>query len=510
MNSVGLEQIQVLERGPELPLHRAKKQKNLGTYVKSNLALLFLICSLSFSINTYASVELDTELLITDNALFFNGNKVKGSHTDNNPEGYDYIFGNALSPHGDCIKVYKHFVFMTWYRGGKNNRHVMLSRFNTKTGVVRTIQFPHQHTGFKGKWWLGETHNTIAVGISPINDTIHLLYDMHRNGRVEAFSEDYLRYSYSLQGAATVSDDKFTLEQFVNSSAGHYKHLAFDGISDIDKTKLLTYPAFFTGEDGNLFMKMRYGFSANGKMLFARYDGKKWHGYYDFNTVLASEHGSEHNWGLYGDFKFTGGKFRIAFQRRSKNTSDKYLYQNGIYYAYSDDPHGVSDWKNAYAEPIEIPLAISEHIQIEEPGDWAKTQKKNQVSIVHGFDFTVTNNGDEHFISKVEDLEFNEEINLHTFRKLGQKSFTTVQVPFGGQLFSNGDDVYLTGLKNGHVAIAKAEDNAEAFTTIYEHKQGPAFDKAVVFFKDNMAYYFLKDAEGTGDARRLYLQVFSL
>jgi len=510
VNSVGLEQIQVLERGPELPLHRAKKQKNLGTYVKSNLALLFLICSLSFSINTYASVELDTELLITDNALFFNGNKVKGSHTDNNPEGYDYIFGNALSPHGDCIKVYKHFVFMTWYRGGKNNRHVMLSRFNTKTGVVRTIQFPHQHTGFKGKWWLGETHNTIAVGISPINDTIHLLYDMHRNGRVEAFSEDYLRYSYSLQGAATVSDDKFTLEQFVNSSAGHYKHLAFDGISDIDKTKLLTYPAFFTGEDGNLFMKIRYGFSANGKMLFARYDGKKWHGYYDFNTVLASEHGSEHNWGLYGDFKFTGGKFRIAFQRRSKNTSDKYLYQNGIYYAYSDDPHGVSDWKNAYAEPIEIPLAISEHIQIEEPGDWAKTQKKNQVSIVHGFDFTVTNNGDEHFISKVEDLEFNEEINLHTFRKLGQKSFTTVQVPFGGQLFSNGDDVYLTGLKNGHVAIAKAEDNAEAFTTIYEHKQGPAFDKAVVFFKDNMAYYFLKDAEGTGDARRLYLQVFSL
>ena len=493
-----------------MPLHRAKKQKNLGTYVKSNLALLFLICSLSFSINTYASVELDTELLITDNALFFNGNKVKGSHTDNNPEGYDYIFGNALSPHGDCIKVYKHFVFMTWYRGGKNNRHVMLSRFNTKTGVVRTIQFPHQHTGFKGKWWLGETHNTIAVGISPINDTIHLLYDMHRNGRVEAFSEDYLRYSYSLQGAATVSDDKFTLEQFVNSSAGHYKHLAFDGISDIDKTKLLTYPAFFTGEDGNLFMKIRYGFSANGKMLFARYDGKKWHGYYDFNTVLASEHGSEHNWGLYGDFKFTGGKFRIAFQRRSKNTSDKYLYQNGIYYAYSDDPHGVSDWKNAYAEPIEIPLAISEHIQIEEPGDWAKTQKKNQVSIVHGFDFTVTNNGDEHFISKVEDLEFNEEINLHTFRKLGQKSFTTVQVPFGGQLFSNGDDVYLTGLKNGHVAIAKAEDNAEAFTTIYEHKQGPAFDKAVVFFKDNMAYYFLKDAEGTGDARRLYLQVFSL
>lgn len=491
-------------------VHHAKKFKKWDVFVKNNLAPLLLISSISFSINIYASVKLETELLVTDNALFFNGNKVKGSYTENNPDGYDYIFGNALSPHGDCIKVYKHFVFMTWYQGGKNNRHVMLSRLNTKTGVLKTIQFPHQHTGFRGKWWLGETHNTIAVGISPVNDTIHLLYDMHRNGRVEAFSQDYLRYSYSLEAAASVPDDKFTLEQFVNSPAGHYKHLAFDGIDDIDTTKLLTYPAFFTGKGGNLFMKMRYGFSANGKMLFARYDGKKWHGYYDFNQVLTSEHGSEYNWGLYGDFKYTGGKFRIAFQRRSKNTSDKYLYQNGIYYAYSEDPHGVSDWKNAYAEPIKIPLAISEKIQIEEPGDWSKTKKKNQVSIVHGFDFTVTNSGDEHFISKVEDLEFNEEINLHTFRKSGQKRFTTVRVPFGGQLFSNGDDVYLTGLKDGHVVIAKAEDNSETFTTIYEHKQGPAFDKAVVFFKDNKAYYYLKDAEGSDDTRSLYLQVFSL
>ncbi|MEC8375997.1 MAG: hypothetical protein VX078_14485, partial [Pseudomonadota bacterium] len=161
-------------------VHHAKKFNKLGIFVKNNLAPLLLISSISFSINIYASVKLDTELLVTDNALFFNGNKVKGSYTENNSDGYDYIFGNALSPHGDCIKVYKHFVFMTWYQGGKNNRHVMLSRLNTKTGFVKTIQFPHQHTGFRGKWWLGETHNTIAVGISPVNDTIHLLYDMHR------------------------------------------------------------------------------------------------------------------------------------------------------------------------------------------------------------------------------------------------------------------------------------------------------------------------------------------
>ncbi|WP_269520514.1 BNR-4 repeat-containing protein [Alteromonas sp. BMJM2] len=490
--------------------HSAQDLRASLVSIKQNLVSLSLVYSLLFSISASASVSLDTETLVTDKAIFFNGNQVKGSYSKNNPEGYDYIFGDALSPHGDCIKVYKHFVFMTWYQGGKDNRHVMLSRLNTKTGVLKTIQFPHRHTGFRGKWWLGETHNTIAVGISPADDTIHLLYDMHRNGRVEAFSSDYLRYSFSIEGAASAPDEDFALPLFVNSPAGHYKHLEFSGIEDVDTTKLLTYPAFFTGDNGDLFMKMRYGFSANGKMLFARYDGKKWQGYNDFNRVLASEHGSEYNWGLYGDFKYTGGKFRIAFQRRSKNTSDKYLYQNGIYYAYSDDPQGVLNWKNAQDAPIEIPLAISEQIQIEEPGDWAKTQKKNQVSIVHGFDFTVTNSGDEHFVSKVEDLEFNEQINLHTFRKAGQKDFTTVRIPFGGQLFSNGDDVYLTGLKNGRVVIAKAKGKAENFTTIYEHSEGPHFDKAVVFFKDSKAYYYLKKAEGSGDKRSLFLQIFSL
>jgi hypothetical protein len=442
--------------------------------------------------------------------MFFNGNKVTGQHTENNPNGYDYIFGNALSPHGDCIKVYKHFVFMTWYRGGKKDRHVMLSRLNTQTGVIKTIEFPHRHTGFRGKWWLGETHNTIAVGISPKNDTIHLLYDMHRNGNVKAFEDDYLRYSYSVSGAATVADDEFTLDLFVNSEAGNYKHLNFAGIDDVNTTKLLTYPAFFTGNDGELFMKMRFGYSRNGKMLFARYDGTQWHGYHDFNRVLASEHGSKYNWGLYGDFKYLAGKIRIAFQRRLKNLNDKYLYQNGIYYAYSNDPKGVEQWKDANGKDISIPLSKSELIQIAEPGDWAKTKKKDHVSIVHGFDFTVTDKGDEHFISQVTDLEFDEVINLHTFRKAGNTEFTTMQYDLGGQLYASGDDVFLIGLQDGRVNIAKAKGGTSEFTRVYQHSEGLMFDKGALYVSNGKAYYYLKQATGEGDTRALYLQVFEL
>ncbi|WP_111979628.1 BNR-4 repeat-containing protein [Algibacillus agarilyticus] len=458
----------------------------------------------------FAKVSFESQTLITDRAMFFDGNKVGVKHTANNPDGYDYVFGNALSPHGDCIKVFQHFVFMTWYRGGVEDRHVMLSRFNTKTGVLKTITFPHRHTGFKGKWWLGETHNTIAVGISPKNGSIHLLYDMHRNGNVPAFDDDYLRYSFSKAGAATVSDEQFTLQQFVNSKAGHFKHLKFPGIDDVNTTRLLTYPAFFADKRGDLFMKMRFGYSANGKMLFARYDGNQWHGYDEFNSTNASEKGSEHNWGLYGDFKYVGGKFRIAFQRRSKNKTDKYKYQNGIYYAYSNDRTGKTEWKTPNGKDLNLPVIEADLIKIAEPGDWVKTSKKDQVFISHGFDFTVTDAGDEHFVSQIRDQEFNVIKNLHTYRKVGDKKFTTEAYNGGNQLYTSGNNVYVIGLKNGRVNIVLTKGGTSDFKQVYQHQAGPKFDKGVVNVADGKVYYYLKQAEGTGDKRKLYLQVFDL
>lgn len=472
--------------------------------------LSFVGLAVLFHPSLYAKVGFLSETKITEQAMFFNGNKVSNKHNENNPNGYDYLFGNALSPHGDCIKVYKTFVFMTWYRGGIEDRHMMLSRFNTKTGVLKTIEFPHQHTGFRGKWWLGESHNTIAVGISPKNDTIHLLYDMHRNGNVPAFADDYLRYSYSIEGAASVPDEAFTLNQFVNSKAGHYKHLGFPGIDDVNTTQLLTYPAFFTGDQGDLFMKMRFGYSANGKMLFARYDGEQWHGYHEFNRMMASEHGSDYNWGLYGDFKYTGGKFRVGFQRRSKNKSDKYLYQNGIYYAYSDDPKGITAWKTPEGKALKLPVSQAELIKIAEPGDWVKTTKKDQAVIIHGFDFTVTDAGDEHFVSQIQDTEFNVTKNLHTYRKVGNENFVTVEYDGGNQLYTSGKNVYVIGLKQGRVNIVKTRGGTSEFKEIYQHKAGPIFDKGVVIVADGKVYFYLKQAQGIGDKRPLYLQVFDL
>lgn len=488
--------------------------KNHNVQMKSVIQFcgFMAIGLLSFLGTSYASaqIKLEQEVKITDSVMFFDGVSVPLNTTTNSTTGYDYVYGNALTPHGDCIKTYKNFVFLTWYRGGKLDRHVMLSRYNTETKVLKTIEFPHQHTGYDGKWWIGETHNTISVGICPKDSTIHMLYDMHRNGNVPAFANDYLRYSYTVDGGATVADDDFTIDQFVNSPAGNYKHLSFNGIDDVTVTKLLTYPDFFTNDEGDLFMKNRFGYAENGRFLFAKYDGIKWKGYTDFNRSNASNYGSQFNWGLYGEIKYLNGKIRIGFQRRSNNGNDKFLYQNGIYYAYSDDPSGLTQWKDFKGQEFTRPLADADKIKIAEPGDWVQTTQKDKVYIVGGFDFTVTAAGDEHFVSTVKDNQYNVTKKLHTYRKAGDADFTTVEYNAGSELYAAGNDVFVIGLKNGRVNIVKTEGGTSNFRQVYQNTTGPTFDKGVANIYDGKLYYYLKKAGGTGDKRTTYLQIFDL
>ena len=480
--------------------------------ITSKLRYSSLVFLFTWFVN--AQVVLESEVHITDLAMYFDGNKVALSTSTNSQSGYDYVYGTALTPHGDCIKAYENYVFMTWYRGGKNDRHVMLTRYNKDTGVKKTIEFPHQHTGYNGKWWIGETHNTIAVGICPKDGTIHMVYDMHRNGNVAAFSNDYLRYSYSVKNAATVSDDEFDINLFVQSPNNNYKHLAFPGITDTNTTKLLTYPAFFTNDQGDLFMKNRFGYSENGKFLFAKYDGHDWEGYTDFNRTGASGFGSEYNWGLYGDMKYLNGKIRIGFQRRSNNRQDKYLYQNGFYYAYSDDPSGLNQWKDHEGLGFSRPLAIADKILISEPGDEVSTTQKNAVYMVSGFDWTVTENNDIHFIGKVKDNENNVTKYVHTYKPAGATSFTTSTNFSGAEtLYSSGDNVYIIGLNSsGRPRIKKASGGTNLFTTVYEATTGKRFRKGQAYIYEGKLYYYLLENNTTDsdDTQPTYMQIIDL
>lgn len=486
-----------------------KTMKSLKIAVLSGLLLLPVFLK--------AQVVFEREVKVTDIALHFDGVRVNSEDAPNSSTAYDYKFGPQISAHGDCIATYKEYVFMTWYKGGKDNRHMMLTRYNTETGTQKTIEFPHQHTGWRNIWYIGESHNTIGVGVSPIDGTVHLLFDMHAYSRTRptdgSLANDYFRYSYSKKNVADVSDEDFTIDQFVKDSDGDYTHLSLNGAENHGTFSEFTYPKFFTNNQGDLFFSMRKGSSSNGGYHFAKYDANtsSWSSFIKFADKNASSHGQNYNWGMYGRVQYAGGKIRIGFQRRSNNKNDKYLYQNGFYYAYSDDQSGQTNWKNVDGEPFSTPLRDADKILVYEPGNLVETTQKDQVYMVGGFDWTVTDRGDVHIIGRVKDNENNITKNVHAYKKSGDTDFTTSTDFTGGErLYTSGDNIYMIGLNSaGRIFIEKSEGGTNNFTKVYEATSGKRFRHGRAHISEGKLYYYMME-QASGDQRPLYLQIIDL
>jgi hypothetical protein len=487
---------------------------NKITYTKN---AIILITALFISFTSFSQVTLEKEVKITDLGLHFDGSKVASNATNKGDSApYDFFFGRNISAHGDCIKTYENYVFMTWYRGGKSDRHVMLTRYNTTTGTMATIEFPHRHTGYQNRYWIGESHNTIAVGVSPLDGTIHLLYDMHAYSSSRpsdgSLADDYFRYSYSVANAASLSDEQFTLDKFVENDNGGYKHLRLTGTVSQSEFIALTYPQFFLNDLGDLFMYMREGGNNNGMYKFSKYNATTgtWGNFVDFNSLNArNQPGITYNWGLYGDIKYVNGKIRIGFQRRSQNNDDKYQYQNGIYYAYSDNQDGVGGWKNYKGESFTTPLFDADLIKVIEPGDYVATTQKDKVHIVGSFDWTVTENEDVHIISRVKDNQFNKTKYLHTYKPSDSKEFITTEKSTAGSFYTSGSNVYVVGLSNGRVFVDKALGGTDDFERVYTATTGRRYDHGVVHINNGKAYYYLME-DKSGNAQPLYLQIIDL
>ncbi|MBU2883529.1 BNR-4 repeat-containing protein [Psychrosphaera sp. B3R10] len=489
------------------------------------------------SLQLNAAVTLETQVKIADNGLYFDGVDLDygNVHTANTGDKYDFFFGRSISAHGDAVKSYKHYVFMTWYRGGKDDRHVMLTRLNTVTGSTVDIEFPHQHTGFRGDPLIGESHNTIGLAVSPINGTIHMVYDMHAyddNNHDGKFKDDFFRYSYSVAGTADVADGDFTLDKFVKDTSAvsqgenDYKHLSMTGdIADKANFARLTYPKFFATSDGTLLLYMRLGGNNNGAYLFNRYNAETetWSTFTKFNLNNQKNAGNEYNWGLYGNMKYLNGKLRVGFQQRSSDNDDKYKYQNGVYYAYSDHPEGFGEWFNHNGDPMTWPLVNSDEIKVFEPGDYISHEQPNSVYIVQDFDWTVTARGDIHIISLVqtnnsssEAAEFGfsdipkEKVYIHSYKPSGSDKFI-IDTNFVGasSIYTAGDNIYVIGLSGGRPYIEVATGGTNKFTRVYEATDGPTFAHGTIYIKDGKVYYYLME-KGVGNSLPLYIQIIDL
>ena len=492
-----------------------------------------LLCSMSAN----ADVTLESQVKIADNGLYFDGVDLDYGNVDQADTGdaYDFFFGRSISAHGDAVKTYKHYVFMTWYRGGKDDRHVMLTRLNTLTGDTVDIEFPHRHTGFRGDPLIGESHNTIGLAVSPVNGTVHMVYDMHAyddNNHDGVFKDDFFRYSFSIEGAADVPDDEFTLDKFVKDTssisqgADDYKHLTMTGdLADKGNFARLTYPKFFKTADGTLLLYMRLGGNNNGAYLFNRYnaDTQTWSTFTKFNENNQVSKGNDYNWGLYGNMKYINGKLRVGFQQRSSDNNDKYKYQNGVYYAYSDHPEGFGEWFNHEGEAMTWPLVDSDKIKVFEPGDYITHEQQNSVYIVKDFDWTVTARGDIHIISLVQTNTSSsdaaqygfadvprEKKYIHAYKPAGADEFIFDDEFVGAtSIYTSGDNIYVIGLNNGRPYVEVAQGGTNTFERVYEQVGGTSFAHGTIYIDKGKVYYYLME-KGSGNALPLHLQIIDL
>ena len=443
-----------------------------------------------------------------EGGLFFAGTK-----------DVNYKFSRRITPHGDCVDVINGYAFVTWYKGGMDKRNLMLSRknLNIDNSPWVTIEFPHQHVGqggelFNGTGIRGDSHNTAAIGVSTIDNTIHLIYDMHAYSK-STLPTVFFNYSVSKKDMAFVPDNEFTLEIF-NEKRTYLK--------EGENYERLTYPMIHRADDGSLIARYRKGGSGNGDILLAHYNGTSWTNnwvYHEGTLDLPNRNN------MYGGERFLNGKFYSGFSIRystnnNTSTSNGYMLNSGLYFAYSNEipTNQSTQWFDINDNQVSIPIknninSSQDPVQIAQPGDDFGTATFPRSSSDPAW--TVTENGAIHFVQRVDSK------NVHYYKKAADTEFLKnagglIPNPSTrGELYSYKNHVFMVELLNGKVNIKTTFEGKNSWKVVYTDQESISFNHFDAFVEANKLYvYLMEDTEdntvGVGDKRPLYFQEFNL
>ena len=434
-------------------------------------------------------------------------------------QNVNYRFSQRISPHGDCVDVVNGYAFVTWYKGGMDVRNLMLSRKNLSVPNSSwvTIEFPHQHVGQSGELLngtgiRGDSHNTAAIGISTIDNTIHIIYDMHAYSAA-SLPNDFFNYSVSVANAAFVPDAQFNLSLF--NPKQNYLKLGQD-------YERMTYPMIHRADDGSLIARYRKGGSGNGDILLAHYDGTSWSNnwlFHDGTLPLPNRNN------MYGGERFLNGKFYSGFSIRystnnDANTSNGYMLNSGLYYAYTNGiPQNQStQWYDVDDNPISLPIVNNidpnlDPVQIAQPGDDYGTETNPRSNSDPAW--TVTENGAIHFVQRVDNR------NVHYYKLATDTNFSSnvgglIPNPqTRGELYSYMNHVFMVELLGGKVNIKTTLEGENDWKIIYTNTDAINYSHFDAFVEGDKLYVYLMEntgnnTPGVGDKRPLYFMEFTL
>lgn len=455
----------------------------------STFALVILGLNSSCECTQIQEVKLVSETLVTEEGLYFTGERSVGEYTGGN-EGEGYRFGKRITPHGDCIDVINGYVFITWYKGGMDKRNLMLSRRKVEENTWQTIEFPYPHVGFRGNPEIGDSHNRAAIRICPIDQTVHVVFDLHAY-RKEMLPNRYFSYIVSKPNVAF--GDSWNMDNFEPLRT----HLRED-----ENYERLTYPEFNRFDDGRIMVDFRFGGSGNGNDLFSIYDGKEWSKMFQYNNGNQPD---KKNYNFYGSFKFMHNKLYQGGAIRYGNRGDRFKYalNNGFYLACANAPFGITEWNDMNGKALTIPIQNPDVIKLFEPCDIAPDTKNFMYSMC----WTVSESGDIHVLANVANQD------VHFYQKADEKEFThSLECPPAeGDVFAVGSNILVVSLVNGYPVVKSTPAGENSWTTLYETKKGDRYRHCNVVMEGNMIFlYAMKKGEDGSDKQPITLLTFSV
>ncbi len=219
-----------------------------------------------------------------------------------------YLNGESFQQDG--ILTYNGYQYTCFWN---IERRVILARRRLPDGQWQKIEISDYTNS------ANDAHNTISLGVSPSDGTLHVAFDHHG---------DDLHYIRSVSELVTNPD----VVPWAKSSFNHVS----DRLGNTFLTEV-TYPRFITTPNGNMLFEYRYGASGNGDQRLFEYTGYgRWteigtyiNGISD--GINAYPHGLE----------YRGNRLHMTWSYRSSpNAATNF----NLYYIYSDDDGRT--WKN--------------------------------------------------------------------------------------------------------------------------------------------------------------------
>lgn len=435
--------------------------------------LLVLLVYITFCTNPMAGqVELINETTVTNEGLYFwypNGRKA-------------YHYAANISPRGDCFTIVNGYVFFGWYKGGMNTRNLMLSRMKLGTNKWVTVQFNEKNSFIANTPGWGDSHNTISVGVSKKDGTIHLLFDHHNTP---------LNYIVSKKNAAFVLDNEFKKNLF-NPKQGYFKP---------GENVRITYPTITENDQGDLIVNYRKGSAIGGNEMVHVYNGdtSKWSSAKQVITGSnASIPESQKNY-AYGQTLYANGQIYYSFSVRWKRNKPAGILNEGVYLAKCGQTM-TGDWEDMNGKKHKLPIIDYSPFLIADTKNLSATGSSTSPKAA------VSDNGDVYI----------------NFRGRGSGSQKAVFTRFNGQnTFTEnkgtllvgefyGNRMYAAASNGGKITIQSTKAGELNWRTDYTLNTGKNYSNMVTRIVDGKLVVLAQDGKSGSDKQPIWCYAFDL